>query len=359
MPKTKIIATLGPASSTGSIIRKMMIDSLDIARFNFSHGTHKEHLSRIKIIRGLNQKYRRHIKILQDLEGYRIRIGELPSPLTLQKKQVYYLSSKINPVRNSVSNRVKGKNRVIPFDYSGRLSDIKEGSFIYIDDGKILLKVISCQEKALKTRVLVGGILYSRKGVNIPGLKFKFKGLTEKDKADLEFAFEHKPDFIAQSFVRGKVDILSLRRYLGNRLPECKIIAKIENGDGIKNISSISEEADIIMVARGDMGVSIPVYKVPFVQKEMIKLCRKKRKKIIVATQMLESMTDNIIPTRAEVSDVANAILDGADMVMLSGETAKGKYPVESVNMMNEIIKYTENYIKIGKDYSFSSLSKR
>ncbi len=344
MPKTKIIATLGPASSTESIIRKMMIDSLDVARFNFSHGTHKEHLNRIKVIRRLDKKYKRHIRILQDLEGYRIRIGELPFPLTLQKKQVYYLSSKI-----------KGENRVIPFDYSGRLSDIKEGSFIYIDDGKILLKVISRQEKALKTKVIVGGILYSRKGVNIPGLKFKFKGLTEKDKVDLEFAFEHKPDFIAQSFVRSQADILSLRRYLGNRLPDCKIIAKIENEDGIKNISSISEEADIIMVARGDMGVSIPVYKVPLVQKEMIKLCRKKKKKVIVATQMLESMTDNIIPTRAEVSDVANAILDGADMVMLSGETAKGKYPVESVNMMNEIIKYTENYIKIGKDYSFSS----
>lgn len=348
MPKTKIIATLGPASSTESVIRKMMIDSLDIARFNFSHGTHKDHLSRIKIIRGLNKKYRRHIRILQDLEGYRIRIGKLSSPLILKKNQVYYFS-----------HIIKGRNRVIPFDYSGRLSDIKEGSFIYIDDGKIILKVISCQEKALKTKVIVGGILYPRKGVNIPGLKFKFKGLTEKDKFDLEFAFRHKPDFIAQSFVRSKADILSLRRYLGDRLPACRIIAKIENEDGIKNISSISEEADIIMVARGDMGVSIPVYKVPLVQKEMIKLCRKKKKKIIVATQMLESMTDNIIPTRAEVSDVANAILDGADMVMLSGETAKGKYPVESVNMMNEIIKYVEAYLKMRKDYSFSSLSRR
>jgi len=338
MPKTKIIATLGPASGTSTILRKMMLAGLDVVRLNFSHGIYSEHYEKIKIIRDLNKKYRRHIRILQDLEGYRIRIGRFPG----QKKTFELKKRAIVQLTNNKKVTDKG---VIPFDYEGPLSDIKTGMHIFIDDGNIALLAKQITKKYVKVEVIIPGILKENKGVNIADMKLRFQELTGKDRADIEFGIKHKVDFIAQSFVRSKKDIINLKKFINSCL-NCKIIAKIENKDGIKNIDEIIDNVDGLMVARGDMGVSLPIYQVPMVQKMIVKKCNQKKKFVITATQMLESMTEHLRPTRAEVSDVANAILDGTDYVMLSGESAMGAYPVETVKMMDNIIKFTEAYVK-------------
>ncbi len=334
MAKTKIICTLGPASSSLSILRKMMLAGMDVARLNFSHGSHSEHHKRIELIRELNRKYTRKIKILQDLEGYRIRIGRFKDrkAFELKKRQKVLLTNKENA----------GKKDFIPFDYQGSLSDIKIGSYIYIDDGNISLRVKERSRSFLLAEVIIPGIVKENKGVNIPDMDLKFEDFTEKDKTDLLFGIKNKVDFIAQSFVRNKKDIKQIRDYLKDSGLRCQIIAKIENREGIENIDEILDISDGIMVARGDMGVSLPIYEVPIIQKMIIKKCRQRKKIVITATQMLESMTEHLRPTRAEVSDVANAILDGSGYLMLSAETAIGNYPVEVVKMMNNIIKYTE-----------------
>ncbi len=333
--KTKIICTIGPASDRVTILRKMMSSGMDVARLNFSHGDHAAHLARIKTIRALNKKYHRHIRILQDLEGYRIRVGRFKGrkEIELKKRQELLLTNE----------EILGDNKIIPFDYKGDLKDINSGNRIYIDDGNIELIVKKSLKEHLIVQVVIPGILKEHKGINIPDAVLKFKGLTEKDKEDLEFGITNKVDLIAQSFVRDKFDILPIRKLLTGRLDNCKIIAKIENRQGINNIDQIIDVCDGIMIARGDMGVSIPIYEVPMVQKEIIKKCNRAKKPVIVATQMLESMVENLRPTRAEVTDVANAILDGSNFVMLSAETAAGEHPVEAVKMMNQVIKFTES----------------
>ena len=333
MAKTKIICTLGPASSSETVIRKMMIAGMDVARLNFSHGTHSEMIHLIEIIRVLNHKYKRHIKILGDLQGHRIRVGKLTTPILLKKKQIVWLTQE----------NIIGKDEIIPFDYKGPLSNIKKGYQIFIDDGNIALEVIGKTKNRLKTKVIIGGLLKEYKGINIPEAKLKFGEISEKDKEDISFCEKYSIEYIAQSFVRTKKDILEVKRLL-NPNSKCKIIAKIENREGIKNIDEIIEVSDGIMIARGDMGVSIPIYEIPIIQKIIIKKCNNMGKFVITATQMLESMVENVRPTRAEVTDVANAIIDGTDFVMLSAETAVGKYPVEAVIMMNNIIKFTEKY---------------
>ena len=338
MVKTKIICTIGPASDNRSVLRKMMTAGMDVARLNFSHGTHAAHARRIRLIRELNRKYRRHIKILQDLEGYRIRIGRLAGgSLELKKGQ---------PLILAPEDRSLGKN-IVPFDYAGPLKDIKAGTQIFLDDGNIALQVARSTSRQLETRVLVPGVLKEHKGVNIPGVSLKFKGLTPKDKRDIEFGIKNRVDYIAQSFVRSKADIVPLRALIRSRLPQAKIIAKIENRQGIRNMDEIIAVSDGIMIARGDMGVSIPIYEVPMVQKEIIRKCNQAGRLVITATQMLESMCAHLRPTRAEVADVANAILDCSDFLMLSAESAAGRYPVESVRMMNEIIKFTESSVSL------------
>ena len=311
-----------------------MLSGMDVARLNFSHGIHAEHLQRIDLIRQLNKKYRRHIRILQDLEGYRIRVGKFKGQKTieLKKKQIVLLTN-LDKVCDE---------KVVSFDYRGPLRDIKTGSHIYLDDGNIALLVKARTKNYLKTEVIVPGILKEHKGINIPDVKLKFRGLTEKDRIDAHFGIRNKVDYIAQSFVRDKLDILQIRDLVKPHLPFCQIIAKIENRQGIKNIDEILDVSDGIMIARGDMGVSIPIYEIPVVQKEIIKKCNRAGKFVITATQMLESMTEHLRPTRAEVTDVANAILDGSDFLMLSAETAAGRHPVESVKMMNQIIAFTE-----------------
>lgn len=341
MVKTKIICTLGPASSAPAVLRKMVFSGLDVARLNFSHGSRREHIQRLALIREINRKYRRSIKVLGDLEGYRVRVGKFKgsAPIEIKKRQVVWLTQ----------NAVLGEEDIIPFDYYGDLSVIRAGQYIYIDDGNIALRVVNRKKRSLKTEAIQGGILKEHKGVNIPGAKLRFSGLTAKDMQDIRFCADKQFDYIAQSFVRTKYDILKIRELLKDYPPRIRIIAKIESREGINNIDEIIKASDGIMIARGDMGVSIPIYEIPVVQKEIIKKCNRAGKFVITATQMLESMTENLRPTRAEVTDVANAIIDGSDYLMLSAETAVGRYPVETVHMMNQIIKFTESHIKLTK----------
>jgi pyruvate kinase len=336
IPRTKIICTLGPASDSAATVRKMMLAGMDVARLNFSHGTHPQHARRIALVRRLNKTHRRHILILQDLQGFRIRIGRLNAAsgqTELKKRQVLLFT-----------NDPAASRGAIPLGYSGPLTDIRPGNMMFIDDGNICVRALSSSRSILKAEVIVPGTLKENKGVNIPEAKLRFGAMTAKDKEDILFGVRNGVDFIAQSFVRSAQDILDVRRCIqhADENAKCRVIAKIENRDGIRNIEDILHVSDGIMIARGDMGVSLPIYEVPMIQKSIIKKCRRKGKFSITATQMLESMTENLRPTRAEVADVANAIIDGSDYVMLSAESAVGKHPVEAVAMMNQVIKFTE-----------------
>jgi pyruvate kinase len=334
MPRTKIIATLGPASSSYTVLRKMFAAGLDVVRLNSSHASHKQHLDCMNLVRLINKKYRRHIRIMQDLEGFRIRVGRLKGGKTrlLKNRTVIWLTNEPGA----------SGPRAIPFDYKGDLGQIKPEQLIYIDDGNLVLRVKSTSANSIKAVVVEGGILKERKGINIPDVDLEFEGITKKDKKDIEFGIKHGVDYIALSFVRDEHDIRQAAALIKSRLPNCRVVAKIENRQAIENIDGIIEAADGIMIARGDMGVSIPIHEVPIIQKRIIKKSNAAGKFVITATQMLEHMTEHSRPTRAEVTDVANAIIDGTDFVMLSAETAVGRFPYQSVLMMNEIIKFTE-----------------
>jgi pyruvate kinase len=334
MPRTKIIATLGPASSSYTVLRKMTVAGLDVVRLNFSHGTHAEHLERLELVRRINEKYRRAVRIMQDLEGFRIRIGRFKGADTRELKDHSTVWLTNEPVADGPKS--------IPFDYHGDLSRIKPGQLVYIDDGNFALRVKEVHTGSLRAVVIEGGLLKERKGINMPGADLDFDGLTEKDKADIPFGIRHKVDYVALSFVRDAEDVREAAKLIKVALPKCQIIAKVESRQAIRNIDAIIDAADGIMIARGDMGVAIPIYEVPIVQKQIIRKCNAAGKPVITATQMLEHMTEHSRPTRAEVTDVANAILDGTDFVMLSAETAAGRFPYESVKMMNDIIKFTE-----------------
>jgi pyruvate kinase len=277
---------------------------------------------------------KRAIKIMQDLEGYRIRVGRLTKEVHLKKNAILYLTQE----------DIVGNDKEISFDYTGSLKIIQPGSMIYIDDGKILLKVIHREKRRLKTRVLTAAVLRERKGINILDTRLPFTTLTEKDKRDVRVAIEYRLDYVAQSFVRSADDISLLKDIVHSRHPGCKIFAKVENKEALSNIDEIIQEANGVIVARGDLGICLPIYKVPVFQKEVIKKCRLNEKPVVVATQLLDSMTEEKLPTRAEVSDVANAILDGATHLLLSAETAVGRHPHRVVEMMNKIIKHTEGY---------------
>jgi pyruvate kinase len=326
-----IICTLGPASSQMEIIAAMAASGMGIARMNFSHGTHQQHQKVINTVRSVNEKYGYTIKVLQDLEGFRIRIGRLKQPIMLEKKQHVWMS-----------NADGESDDFIPLDLEINLTSLLEGMHVFINDGMVCLRVIDHQEGRVELEVENGGMISSRKGVNIPELKLDQDILTAKDEEDLGFGIENNVDYVAQSFVRNKHDILRVIDTVKPSLPDCEFIAKIENSEGIENIESIIDACDGIMIARGDLGVSLPIYQIPFIQKDIIRRCNKKKKFVITATQMLESMTEHPRPTRAEVSDIANAILDGSDYLMLSGETAVGHYPVESVEMMRRIMEFAK-----------------
>jgi pyruvate kinase len=333
---TKIICTIGPASEDKEIKHQMAQSGMAVARLNFSHGSHSQHIKNINQIKKINKEHRTHIKLLQDLEGFRIRVGKVPGnkPIKLRENQIVFLK----PVS---SNFQSEKHVIIPFCYQGDLNQIKQDYEIFIDDGNILLKVLSTSQDHIKAQVVIPGTVKNYKGINIPELKINHDHLTEKDKQDVRFGIKHRVDFMALSFVRNQQNMIHLREFITQHHFDCKLIAKIENREGLNNLESILDESDGIMVARGDLGVSIPIYEVPVMQKRIIRLCNQRQKIDITATQMLESMTQQLRPTRADVSDVANAVLDGSDYVMLSGETAVGKFPVETVQMMKKIIDFT------------------
>lgn len=326
--KTKVIATIGQKSDDELILSKMVHAGMDVARMNFSHCTPEEYKRRVDIIRRESGKTGKTVSILQDLQGPRIRVGQLPA------------DGKILSRGDIVSFTTKGEeDGKIFIDEPSLLEAIEVGHPIFLSSGEMELMVTKKNGDSFEAEVSRGGTLFSRKGVNVPETKLNFNGLTEKDLRDLEFALKEGVDYVAVSFVQTGEDIKKINEIIKG---QARVIAKIETSQALRNIDDIIRESDSIMVARGDLGVEIPMEKVPFVQKHLIRQAHWHNKGAIVATQMLLSMVENKKPTRAEVSDVANAVLDGADAVMLSDETASGHYPVESLESMIKIAQETE-----------------
>jgi pyruvate kinase len=338
MRKTKIVGTIGPASESVEILKQLFEEGLNVARLNFSHGDHNEHGQRIQNIRQAMKETGKNVAILLDTKGPEIRTGVLKQePINLVQGETLVITTE----------QIEGDSSKISVTYQGIIHDVHVGSKILIDDGLIELEVEKVEGKEVITRILNGGQLKSRKGVNVPGVSINLPGITEKDASDICFGLEQDIDFIAASFVRKASDILEIKKILEEKnKADVQIIAKIENQEGVDNIDAILEIADGIMVARGDLGVEVPAEDVPIMQKMMIKKCNESGKPVITATQMLDSMQRNPRPTRAEVGDVANAIFDGTDAVMLSGETAAGKYPLESVTTMAKIAERTEDALQ-------------
>lgn len=334
MKKTKIVATIGPASESEVMLEKLMKVGMNVCRLNFSHGSHEEHALRVKNIRKVAAKIGHPVAILQDLSGPKIRIGDFyKERVMLKKGSVFTLTTKA-----CVGDETKAY-----VNYKTLPREVKKGDSILLDDGRKSLVVLAVSDENIKCRVIVGGETRGRRGVNLPGVSLKISCLTPKDKKDLLFGVTHKVDFFALSFVRRASDIVELRGILAKYGSTAKIIAKIETEEAIDNIDEIIAETDGVMVARGDLSVEVPMAEVPLLQKMMVAKCRALGKPVIVATQMMESMIKSPVPTRAEVSDVANSILDGADAVMLSEESALGEYPVEAVAMMSSVAKTVES----------------
>lgn len=338
MRKTKIVATIGPASESVEMLKNLMTAGLNVARLNFSHGNHEEHGQRINNIRQAAEETGSNVGILLDTKGPEIRTGVLKAePIELIEGEQLIITTE----------QIEGDQQKISVTYEKLTEDIEIGSKILIDDGLIEVEVEKIHGKEIITRILNGGQLKNRKGVNVPGVSIKLPGITKKDAEDILFGIGQGIDYIAASFVRKANDILEIRKILEEQgQGDIQIIAKLENQEGVTNIAEILEVADGIMVARGDLGVEVPAEDVPLMQKMMIKKCNEKGKPVITATQMLDSMQRNPRPTRAEVGDVANAIFDGTDAVMLSGETAAGKYPLESVKTMAKIAERTESALQ-------------
>ncbi len=336
--KAKIICTIGPASANREIISSLIKNGMDVARLNFSHGDHAAHQKSIELIRDISGKYDKPVAILQDLQGVKIRAGRIEGGAIELKKGGKLLLMPGDGIGN--------QDRIF-ISYPALLKDVKKGDGILLDDGLIQLAVIGKAINALRTKVIEGGTLRDRKGVNFPGLKLSVRSFTAKDKEDLLFGIHMGIDYVAISFVREAGDIRKVRDLLKRKNQHVPIIAKIEKPEALDNIDEILSEADGIMIARGDLGVEMPPEEVPLIQKGLIEKANNKGKTVITATQMLESMTEHLRPTRAEATDVANAVLDGTDALMLSAETATGNYPVETVRMMDRIIRHTE-YMKAG-----------
>lgn len=333
MRKTKIVCTIGPASNSPEMIEKLIKAGMNVARLNFSHGSYDEHAEKISLIRSISEKLGISVGILQDLSGPKIRIGKIakpPAKLTAGQKYIF------------TTREVEGDAKQVTLPFPSILKQLKKNQLIYVDDAKLEFKVVSVSGSDVETRVVIGGDLGSNKGFTIPGVSFDLLGVTDKDKDDLRFGLEHGVDWVASSFVRSADDIKPLKkvmREVGKRVP---VIAKIERPEAVKDIVSIIEAYDGIMVARGDLGIELPIYEVPVIQKSIIAHCNRAGKPVITATQMLDSMISNPRPTRAEVTDVANAIIDGTDATMLSGETAMGQFPLQSVQMMDKVARRME-----------------
>ncbi|RSL34290.1 pyruvate kinase [Salibacterium salarium] len=338
MRKTKIVCTIGPASESPEMLRKLMEAGMNVARLNFSHGDFDEHKARIDAIREIADETGKNVGILLDTKGPEVRTHTMKDgAINLIEGQELIVTP----------DEVEGTEEKISVTYPGIADDLEPGKKILLDDGLIELEVLEVSGKNLRTKVLNNGELKNKKGVNLPNVKVNLPGITDKDAADIKFGIEQEVDFIAASFVRRPSDVLEIREILENHGAEnTEIIPKIENQEGIDNIEDIIEVSDGLMVARGDLGVEIPPEDVPLVQKDLIKQCNTAAKPVITATQMLDSMQRNPRPTRAEASDVANAIFDGTDAIMLSGETAAGDYPVETVQTMSNIAIKAESSLK-------------
>ncbi|HMM11516.1 MAG TPA: pyruvate kinase [Bacteroidales bacterium] len=336
--RTKIIATIGPASSSPAMLQRMAEAGMDVCRLNFSHGSHDQHKEVIETITEYNRRNDQHIALLADLQGPKIRLGDLPQDgIALHPGDRITFTTRENTTD-------KGS---VFISYSTFAADVKQGETILVDDGKLALKVVSTNgHDEVLLESVNGGLLLSRKGVNLPETSISLPSLTRKDLEDLDFILNQGVQWVALSFVRSAIDIHILRSRIEAHTAEVKprIVAKIEKPQAVRDIEAIVEASDAVMIARGDLGVEMPMQTVPMIQKKIIRLCQKAGKPVIVATQMMEAMIENIRPTRAEVNDVANSVLDGADALMLSGETSVGRYPVETIRTMQSIISQIEDY---------------
>ena len=334
MRSTKIVCTLGPSSNTTALIDQLLDAGMSVARLNFSHGTHQGHAKTIANIRRVSKKRRRFLPIVVDLQGPKIRTGRLAGggPIELSTGEALRLSA----------SKILGDRHAVSVDYPKLARDLRKGDRVLIDDGAIELRVSRVDGRDLVTEVVHGGMLAERKGVNVPGVALRLSSLTAKDKRDLDFALEQGVDYVALSFVQTAKDVLDLKKLIAAANSPAHVIAKIEKPQALEVIDEILDLADGVMIARGDLGVELSPWRVPVEQKKIIEKARLAMKPAITATQMLQSMIDRPSPTRAEASDVANAVFDGSDALMLSGETAVGRYPVEAVRMMSRIIEAAE-----------------
>ena len=330
--KTKIVATVGPASNSKEMLRALIKEGVDVFRLNFSHGTHEDHLKVINNVRELNEELGTKICLLQDLQGPKIRVNEMQPDVVIERGQELIITTR----------ELLGNREIVSTSYKTLPKDVKIGDMILIDDGKLELKVTEIRDVDVVTEVVYGGSLKSRKGINLPFTRVSAPSLTEKDLKDLEFGLVNDVDWIALSFVRRADDIASIRKIIDEHKSSARIVAKIEKPEALSNIDDIIAATDGVMVARGDLGVEIWMEEVPMVQKMLVEKCNKAGKPVIVATQMMESMIENPRPTRAETNDVANAVMDGADALMLSAETASGKYPLEVIRSMVRTIASVE-----------------
>ncbi|MFM9074262.1 MAG: pyruvate kinase [Bacteroidota bacterium] len=335
--KTKIVATVGPASNSKDMLRSLIREGVDVFRLNFSHGLHEHHQKVVNFVRELNQEEGTSVALLQDLQGPKIRVNEVEEGTIIREGQEITITTE----------ELLGNAEVVSTSYKALPRDVKIGDMILIDDGKIELTVKDKSDTKVVCTVKYGGPLKSRKGINLPYTKVTAPSLTEKDSEDLMFGLKNRVDWVALSFVRKASDITSLREVINQHNPATRIVAKIEKPEALENLESIIEATDAVMVARGDLGVEIWMEEVPMVQKRIVELCNKYAKPVIVATQMMESMIENPRPTRAETNDVANAVMDGADALMLSAETAAGKYPIEVIRSMVRTISSVEKQADI------------
>jgi pyruvate kinase len=334
--KTKIIATLGPSSAKKSALKSLIEEGVNVFRVNFSHANHDEVKNTISNIREISSFLSLHVAILGDLQGPKIRLGNVKEGVVMEKEDSFSITT----------NEIElGDSNLVSINYKDFPKDVAKGETILVDDGKLIFKVTETNKKDLvKVKVVQGGELKSKKGVNLPNTKLSLPALTEKDKTDAVFAIKNNFDWLALSFVRSKKDVYELEELINkNTKHKIPIIAKIEKPEAILNLEAILHASDGLMVARGDLGLEIPAEEVPLKQKLMVNMAKKARKPIIIATQMMESMIDSLTPSRAEVNDVANSVMDGADAVMLSGETSVGKFPVEVVQTIGRIIQKVEN----------------
>lgn len=334
---TKIVCTLGPSSNSVDMLMQLIRSGVDVVRLNFSHGSHEEHLGTLRNVQEAVKRTGEFITVLQDLQGPKIRIGSFKTP---------FVELRAGASFTITTDQITGDETRVSTTYTNLIKDVHPGDMILLDDGKLRVRVQEVKGTSVLCEVIVGGTLSANKGINLPNVAVSTPSLTEKDLRDLDFGIKHDADYIALSFVRTAEDIRQLRKAIVERIEKNRflpIVAKIEKPQAVENIDEIIAEADAIMIARGDLGVELPPEDVPMLQKKIIRKCSAAGKPVIIATQMLESMINNPTPTRAEANDVANGVVDGADAVMLSGETSVGKYPLEAVQMMHRIITKVES----------------